>query len=164
LLGPASTAHCAAQWRARLSAPGGANLTLRRVHRQCRCAGDRRNTFETVLAFGLAYGDKRVVVLTSRPLTCRQCAEARSNKCPDLRRHRRQLAAPARTTSISTEGSRFNDSCALVWSNGSSSLVFRAHWRRHSSLRRPAARCATASRGHATLSSGLLKSEYDVVS
>src|SRR5512132_4583193 len=45
-----------------------------------------RKTFETVLTFGAwPYGDKRVVVLSSRPVDLSGSAEALSNRWPGLR-------------------------------------------------------------------------------
>src|SRR5213076_691861 len=55
-----------------------------------------RKTFETVLAFqAWPYGDKRVVVLSSRRLIFRRCAEALWNKWPGRRRRSCRNSRPA---------------------------------------------------------------------
>jgi hypothetical protein len=85
-----------------------------------------RKTFETVLSYATwPYGDKRVVVLSSRPVDYPALAVALWNKWPALRLilfRNSLLVVPI--TSTSTEGSRFKDSCAQASSNVSLSLVF----------------------------------------
>ena len=78
-----------------------------------------RKTFETVLAFpAWPYGDKRVVVLSSRLLDLSAVRGALWNRWPGLRLRSLPNSLPGvPTTSTSTEESRFKDSCAPVWCN-----------------------------------------------
>ncbi len=83
-----------------------------------------RKTFETVLAFpNWPYGNKRVVVLSSHPSTCRQQREPWSSRCPALRRRSLQnWRRPAPIICTSMEALLFNDFCAPGLSSGSSLL------------------------------------------
>jgi hypothetical protein len=85
-----------------------------------------RNTFEKVLTLGAwPYGDKRVVVLSSRP-TCPRPAEALLNRWRGLRlRSFRDLLRVVPITSTSTVETRFNGSCARGSSNVSLSRACR---------------------------------------
>ena len=81
-----------------------------------------RKTFETVLAFPeWPYGDKRVVVLSSRPARLLDNPQKldRRRRRADVRHSRRRSLRnsprAASNTSTSTEESRFKDSCAPDW-------------------------------------------------
>jgi len=84
-----------------------------------------RNTFEKVLTFGAwPYGDKRVVVLSSRPVDLSPASEGVVEQMPALRlRSFRNSLLVVPATSTSTVELRFNGSCARSSSNVSLSLA-----------------------------------------